>query len=160
MKLNFCAVCGTTKDLQQHHIEPVVMTGIKRTAKKKNYDPNKKLVDATFTEIFAYLFDLGIISDDETITVCSYHHNLMHGIVKFQLAEHSNLIKKGQEIAKKRGIKIGRPTKLTSEYVDIVIEQYNRNVPIKKIAKSVDIGIGTVYEIINKNPERIQPRNA
>lgn len=149
MKLNFCAVCGTTKDLQQHHIEPVVMSKVKRTSKKK-YDKDKKLSEATFAEIFAYLFDLGVITDDETITVCSYHHNLMHGIVKFQLAEHSNMIKRGQEIAKKRGIKIGRPTKLTKEYEDIVIAQYTQKVPIKKIAESVELGVGTIYEILRK----------
>lgn len=151
MNLNFCVVCGTTKDLHQHHIEPVVMSGVKRTAKKKKYDPNKRLADCQFSEIFAYLFDLGIITQDETITVCSYHHNLMHGIVKFQLAEHSNLIKKGQEIARKRGIKVGRPTKLTKEYVDIVKEQYQKGVPIKKISNSVGLGIGTIYEIVKKN---------
>lgn len=151
MNLNFCAVCGTTKDLQQHHIEPVVMSGIKRTAKKKKYDSNKRLADCQFSEIFAYLFDLGVITQDETITVCSYHHNLMHGIVKFQMAEHSNLIKKGQEIARKRGIKVGRPTKLTKEYVDIVKEQYQKGVSIKKISNSVGLGIGTIYEIVKKN---------
>jgi DNA invertase Pin-like site-specific DNA recombinase len=151
MKLSFCAVCGTTKDLQQHHIEPVVITKIKRTSSKKKYDPNKKLCDSTFTEIFAYLFDLGVISEDETITVCSYHHNLMHGIVKFQMAEHSSMIKRGQEAARKKGVKIGRPSKITKEYEDDVIDQYKRKVPLKKIAASVGLGVGTVYDILRKS---------
>ena len=86
MKLTFCVVCGTDKDLHQHHIEPVVWSRINRTAKKKYYNPNAPLKDCSFTEIFAYLFDIGIISDDETITVCSYHHHLLHGIIKYLFA--------------------------------------------------------------------------
>ena len=59
MKLDFCAVCGTTNDLHQHHIEPVVYSRINRKAKNKNYDSNKKLKDCTSIEVFAWLFRLG-----------------------------------------------------------------------------------------------------
>ena len=79
MKLNFCAVCGVETDLQQHHIEPVVFSKIGRK-KAKGYDDNKPLKDCTSMEVFKWLFDKGIITDDGEITVCSYHHHLMHGI--------------------------------------------------------------------------------
>ena len=68
MKLGFCAVCGTTEGLHQHHIQPIILTGIKRT-RKRGYNSNKPLKDCDSKEIFAFLFDQGVISDDETITV-------------------------------------------------------------------------------------------
>jgi hypothetical protein len=34
MILPFCAVCGTTEGLHQHHLEPVIQTGIERKRKK------------------------------------------------------------------------------------------------------------------------------
>lgn len=151
MRLDFCAVCGTTNDLQQHHITPVVVSNAKRNAKKKKYNPNTPLKDCSFTEIFAYLFDIGIISDDEELTVCSYHHNILHGIIKFQVAEHSNMIKRGIEKAKSKGIKIGRPTKLDTDTIQLVTEHFENGLAIKKIAKKANLGIGTVYEIIRKN---------
>ena len=148
MKLDFCAVCGTTNDLHQHHIEPVVYSRINRRAKNKNYDSNKKLKDCTSIEVFAWLFDKGIITEDETITVCSYHHNLMHGLVRFQKYEHSNMIKEGQKTAKEKGIKIGRPTKLTEELKYKISIMRNSGIGIKKIAKDCCVGIGTVYEVL------------
>jgi uncharacterized protein (DUF433 family) len=153
MKLDFCAVCGTTKDLHQHHIEPVVYSKINRKAKSKRYDGEKKLKDCDSFEVLAYLFDKGFISDDETITVCSYHHNLLHGIIRFQKYEHSKMIKEGQKNAIAKGIKIGRPTKLTDTLVSEIIGARNSGMPIKKIAKHFDIGVGTVYDAIGKMNE-------
>lgn len=148
MKLEFCAVCGTDRDLQQHHIEPVVYSKINRRAKSKKYDANKKLKDCNSMEIFAFLFDQGVISDDETITVCSYHHNILHGIMKFQKYEHSRMIKEGQKAAVAKGIKVGRPTKLTDEVRKEIITDRTNGMGIKKIASKHDVGIGTVYEVL------------
>lgn len=150
MKLDFCAVCGIKTDLHQHHIQPVVMTGIKRK-KIKGYNPNKPLKDCNFGEVFAWLFDQGIISDDGEITVCSYHHHLVHGIVKFQLAEHNKLIKEGQRKARERGVFIGRPTKIDDDLYNRVIILRESGEGIKQIAKELNIGIGTVYKIMNEN---------
>lgn len=149
MKLQFCAVCGTTTDLQQHHIEPVVLSGIERKRKKK-YDNNKPLKDCTAMEVFAFLFDQGIISDDGELTVCSYHHNLLHGIVKFQKAEHYKLIKEGQEKARLKGVKFGRPTKATPDMYIRVKELRESDFGIKTIASKLRIGVGTVYSILEK----------
>jgi hypothetical protein len=150
MKLDFCAVCGIKTDLHQHHIEPVVRTGIRRN-KIKGYNSNKPLKDCTFGEVFAWLFDQGIISDDGEITVCSYHHHLVHGIVKFQLAEHYKLIKDGQKKARERGVFIGRPSKIDDALFNKVISLRDSGKGIKVIAKELDIGIGTVYKIMNEN---------
>ena len=152
MKLDFCAVCGVTTDLHQHHIEPVIMTGVKRK-KLKGYDPNKKLKECEPTEVFAWLFDQGIISDDGEITVCSYHHHLIHGIVKFQLAEHHKLIREGQQKARARGVKFGRPTKQDDQTIFKVKELRDSGVGIKKIAKDLNLGIGTIYSMMEKTNE-------
>ena len=150
MKLEFCAVCGVKTDLHQHHIEPVVFSKIGRK-KVKGYDANKALKDCTSMEVFRWLFDQGIISDDGEITVCSYHHHLMHGIIKFQKTEHVNLVKEGQRKARERGVRMGRPTKITDDMVKEVVILIDEGVGIKRIAKSMSIGIGTIYSIMKQN---------
>jgi hypothetical protein len=150
MKLDFCAVCGVKTDLHQHHIEPVVFSKIGRK-KVKGYDENKALKDCTSMEVFKWLFDQGIISDDGEITVCSYHHHLMHGIIKFQKNSHTNLIKEGQRKAKEKGILLGRPTKITDEMQKQVIALIDNKTGIKTISKTMNIGIGTIYSIMKQN---------
>ena len=157
MKLEFCAVCGVTTDLHQHHIEPVVFSKIGRK-KAKGYDANKQLKDCTPIEVFKWLFDQGIISDDGEITVCSYHHHLIHGIVKFQKAEHINLVKEGVRKARERGVIMGRPTKVNDFMRNEVENLLESGVAIKAIGKRLKIGIGTIYKIMkeknikSKNP--------
>ena len=147
MILNFCAVCGKTEDLQQHHIEPVVFSQISRK-KKKRYDGDKKLKDCTSMEVFGWLFDQGVITDDGEITVCSYHHNIMHGILKFQKAEAGKLVREGQAKARAKGVKFGRPLIITQEIKDDIVRLKQEGVGIKKIASIKDVGISTVYSAI------------
>jgi DNA invertase Pin-like site-specific DNA recombinase len=147
VKLNFCAVCGTTKDLHQHHIEPVVLSKIDRK-KSKKYNGEKKLKDCTSMEVFGWLFDQGIITDDGEITVCSYHHNILHGIVKFQAAEHSKLIREGMKKAQERGIKVGRPKSKIHDKKDEIIEKYLQGESFRTLCKTYDCGTGTLYKII------------
>ena len=154
MKLEFCAVCGTTSDLHQHHIEPVVFTGIRRK-KLKGYDNKKPLKDCTPFEVFAFLFDQGIISDDGELTVCGFHHNIIHGIVKFQMAEHGKLIQEGIKKAIAKGVQLGRPTILNDDIIKGVNQMREQGVSIKKIADYYSIGVGTVYQCFpgsKKNP--------
>lgn len=148
MKLEFCAVCGTTESLHQHHIEPVVVTNIKRK-KKKGYNENKPLKECDSIEVFAWLFDQGVITDDGTITVCDYHHNILHGIVKFQKAQHDSLIKLGIKKARENGATWGRPTKLNLDLFNKVKAMREQSIGIKTIAKKLGIGVGTVYRVIN-----------
>jgi ADP-ribosylglycohydrolase len=149
MKLEFCAVCGITTDLQQHHIEPVILTGISRK-KIKRYDGNKPLKECDSMEVFAFLFDQGIISDDGELTVCSFHHNILHGIVKFQKAKLGTLIKEGQLRAKENGVTIGRPTKLNFDMYERIETMRDDGMGIKAIARKLRIGVGTVYAAIDK----------
>ena len=144
MKLNFCVVCGTKEDLHQHHITPIIRSKIKHVSKNKKYDPDKKLKECDTYEIFGYLFDQGFISDDGEITVCSFHHHIIHGIVKYQKTLHSNMVKEGQNVARKSGKHIGRPSSVTEDMKNKVLEQKNDKVGIKRIAKNLNIGVGTV----------------
>jgi len=151
MKHPHCVICGTTNDLQQHHIDPVVYGKSKRTKKKnKNYDPNKSLKDCSVKEIFGYLHDLGHMSDDGEMTVCSYHHNILHGIVKFQKAEHSTMIKEALKKAVENGVKLGRPTTMTKNVYINILELFIQGVGLKKIAVSSSVGQATVYKIIKE----------
>jgi len=145
MKLLFCAVCGTTEDLHQHHIDPVIMTGAKRK-KHKGFDANKPLSQCNSQEIFAFLFSQGIISDDEEITVCSYHHNILHGIIKYQRTEHTKLIREGQRKAIERGVKIGRPSVLNDDKKNTIKLLREKGMGILAISKQLNCGVGTVYK--------------
>ena len=148
MKLDFCAICGKKTDLHQHHIEPVVFSGISR-GRAKGYNGDKPLKDCTSMEVFRWLFNQGIITDDGEITVCSYHHNIMHGIVKFQKAEHATLIKAGIARAKANGIKCGRPSKVNDSVRAAVRLLREQGKPISQIARTLSIGVGTTYSILS-----------
>ncbi len=149
MKLNFCAVCGTDKDLHQHHIEPVVLSNIDRK-RSKRYDGEKKLKDCTSMEVFGWLFDQGIITDDGEITVCSYHHNILHGIVKFQAAEHSRLVREGIKKAQSQGKKMGRPASPIHEKKEEIIQKHLNGASIRSLSSEYNCGVGTVYKVLSE----------
>ena len=146
MKLDFCAICGSTNDLHQHHVDPVVYSGRKRGNKKK-YDPSKNIGDCTSKEIFACLFDRGVISEDEEITVCYYHHNLLHGIMRFQRVDHSNLVKEGLERAKKQGKHLGRPA-IPPATVTRVRELREEGLSYSKILERTGVSTGKISRIV------------
>ena len=145
MKLDFCAICGTTDDLHQHHIEPVVWSGVERH-KKKKYNIKTKLGDADYKDCFARLLDLGVISDDGELTVCYYHHNLLHGVIKFHTTEHSNLVKEGLRKAKESGKKLGRP-EVPEETKKEVLKLHKEGLSYRKIAKEVGVSVTKAHQI-------------
>jgi len=151
MKLDFCAICGTKEGLHQHHIHPVVYSTAKRNSKK--YDSNKKLKECDIFEIWAYLLDQGYISDDATVTVCEFHHNMLHGIVKFTKAKQSDMIKAGIEKSRQKGIKLGRPSKLNDEMIYNVHQMRKNGFSIRDAARELKIGIGTIYSALNLEPK-------
>ena len=143
MKLDFCAVCGSNEDLHQHHIEPVVFSGIERH-KKKKYNINVKLGDADYKDCFARLFDLGVISDDGEITVCYYHHSLIHGIIRFHKAEHSNLVKEGLSKAREVRKRLGRPP-ISDDKIERIKQLRKDGLSYRKISQKVDLNVGTTH---------------
>ena len=154
MKLDFCCVCGTKNDLQQHHLEPVVYTGAKRTGKSKKYNPNKQLKDCDSFELFACLFEKGFISDDATLTVCSFHHNILHGVVKYQKNLHSQMVKEGIEKTRKAGTKLGRPTTIGEDTRKKVLALRAGGIGVKEITKMLKIGCYSYYKIIRSEDNK------
>ena len=57
----------------------------------------------------------------------------------------------GQQRAKCRRTNIvGRPTNVNDGIITAVYQLRQNNVPIKRIAKDLQIGVGTVYKILDK----------
>jgi DNA invertase Pin-like site-specific DNA recombinase len=56
----------------------------------------------------------------------------------------------GQNRAKARGVKMGRPSKMNDGLRSAIQLLREKGMGIKKIAKEVGVGVGTVYSIISK----------
>ena len=54
----------------------------------------------------------------------------------------------GQQRAKSEGKHIGRPTNVNDGIITAVYQLRQNNVPISRIAKDLQIGVGTVYKIL------------
>jgi len=48
------------------------------------------------------------------------------------------------------GIKLGRKTNVNDGIITTVYQLRKNNVPIKRIAKDLQIGVGTVYKILDR----------
>ncbi|MDC1331218.1 recombinase family protein [Gammaproteobacteria bacterium] len=55
----------------------------------------------------------------------------------------------GQQRAKSEGKHIGRPTNVNDGIITAVYQLRQNNVPISRIAKDLQIGVGTVYKILD-----------
>jgi DNA invertase Pin-like site-specific DNA recombinase len=56
----------------------------------------------------------------------------------------------GQQRAVANGVKLGRKTNVNDGIITAVYHMRQNNVPIKRIAKDLQIGVGTVYKILEK----------
>ena len=56
----------------------------------------------------------------------------------------------GQQRAVANGIKLGRKTNVNDGIITAVYQLRKNNVPIKRIAKDLQIGVGTVYKILDE----------
>ena len=149
MKLDFCAVCGATEDLHQHHLIPVIKTGVKRH--KKRYNGDIQLKDAGWQDCFLRLFDLGIITDDGELTLCSYHHNVMHGVVKFHAVEQGKLIKAGMEKARANGVEFGRKPVIDEAEGKLIIEARNKGYSIRRLVDKFGHSTGSIQKYLSAN---------
>ena len=147
MKLDFCAVCGATEDLHQHHLIPVIKTGVKRH--KKRYNGDIQLKDAQWQDCFLRLFDLGVITDDGELTLCSYHHNVMHGIVKFHAVEQGKLIKAGMAKAiANGGPGPGRKPVIDEAEGKLIIEERNKGYSIRRLVDKFGHSTGSIQSYL------------
>ena len=56
----------------------------------------------------------------------------------------------GQQRAVANGVKLGRKTNVNDGIITAVYQLRKNNVPIQRIAKDLQIGVGTVYKILDK----------
>ena len=56
----------------------------------------------------------------------------------------------GQQRAVANGVKLGRKTNVNDGIITAVYHMRQNNVPISRIAKDLQIGVGTVYKILDK----------
>ena len=56
----------------------------------------------------------------------------------------------GQQRAVANGVKLGRKTNVNDGIITAVYHMRQNNVPIKRIAKDLQIGVGTVYKILDE----------
>ena len=56
----------------------------------------------------------------------------------------------GQQRAVANGVKLGRKTNVNDGIITAVYHMRQNNIPIKRIAKDLQIGVGTVYKILDK----------
>ena len=69
---------------------------------------------------------------------------------EFERSMISERVKAGQARAKAEGKHIGRPSNLNDGIKNAVYQLRQNNVPIKRIAKDLHIGVGTVYKVLEK----------
>jgi hypothetical protein len=117
MRLDFCAACGTTEDLHQHHIDPIILSGAERV--------------------------VGDYTDQ--ITLCTYHHNMIHG--RSGQYNHKELVKIGLRKAKERGIKLGRKSKTNASQKKEIQEKVQSGLSISKVALEYGISRASVMNI-------------
>ena len=117
MKLDFCVVCGKKEDLHQHHIFPIVLS-----------DNNRN-------------------TDNETITVCGYHHKLIHGLQQHDKFNHRHLTIEGLNKARKKGIKLGRRSKTNDQQKEEIIDKLIKGISVSSLSREYNISRATIINI-------------
>lgn len=127
---NKCVVRGCPESAtQEHHVIPVVFSNLDRNAP---FDPNT----------------------NPCLDICDKHHDMIHEIEKNRKYNHIEAVKRGQQRAKANGVKLGRKTNVNQKTRSIVKGLRKKGVPIKQIAKDLQIGVGTVYK--NLEPQQLE----
>jgi transposase-like protein len=128
MKLDFCAACGSMEDLHFHHIIPVVITGEKRSVSDEN----------------------------DMITLCSYHHEMIHGIQSSRQSYHNTLVRKGIQKARENGVVLGRPSQMTDEKIQQVAEMIKNGVGVRALCRKLGISTASYYRVVREEIPRIE----
>lgn len=127
---NKCVVRGCPESAtQEHHVIPVIFSKLDRNAP---FDPNT----------------------NPCLDVCDKHHDMIHEIEKDRKYKHAEAVKRGQQKAMANGVKFGRKTSVNENTRKIVKRLRKKGMPIKQIAKDLQIGVGTVYK--NLEPQQLE----
>lgn len=83
-----------------------------------------------------------------TIPLCAECHSLTHYSDKEHFQNHSNLIKFGLDKAKKKGVKIGRPTVIDEAKKAEIKKLRSEGYSIRGISQMSGVGRSTVERVI------------
>ena len=59
----------------------------------------------------------------------------------------------GREAAKKRGVRFGRPSKLSSSQKELIKKSWKAEIPVSELAASFNVSRDTIYRVINFSTE-------
>jgi len=87
---------------------------------------------------------------DTSTIVGELFFNIINSISQYEKELLAERIKSGLENARRKGIVGGRPSKMNGEMEKKIVHLRQKNVPIQKIAKSLQVGVGTIYKVLKK----------
>lgn len=94
-----------------------------------------------------YIYQSGI---DTTTTSGKMMFQLLGVFSEFERSMIRERVNVGQQRAKSEGKHIDRKSNLTDGVITAVYQLRKNNVPIKRIAKDLQIGVGPVYKILDQ----------
>ena len=131
-------------DARKRHFDKVVVWSVDRLGRNMNH----------LTSVLQELHDLNI-------NIYAYKQNLdtetTMGRMFWQMmgifAEMENNLRKERQMAgirkaQEKGVKFGRPSKINEAVIQSVKLLRERDVPIRQIARQLEIGVGSVYNIL------------
>lgn len=99
--------------------------------------------------------DIGLIVLDQNIDTTQPTGKLMFNmlacIAEFENDLRTERQKEGIAKAKENNVKFGRPSKITEEIKQGVINARSEGLTISKVAKQFDLGVASVYRILKEN---------
>ena len=87
---------------------------------------------------------------DTSTIVGELFFNIINSISQYEKELLAERIKSGLENARRKGIVGGRPSKMNGLMEKKIVHLRQKNVPIQKIAKSLQVGVGTIYKVLKK----------
>ena len=85
---------------------------------------------------------------DTTSSVGKLIITVMAGIAEFERDLIQQRSRDGREAAKRRGVKFGRPKKLSNKQTELIIEAFENGSSVKELADSFGVGRDTIYRLL------------
>jgi len=86
---------------------------------------------------------------DTTSSVGKLMITVMAGIAEFERDLIRKRSRDGREAAKRRGIKFGRPRKLSKTQSSLITEAFENGASVKQLADSFSVSRDTIYRLLN-----------
>ena len=139
MKTNFCVICGSKENLEDHHIIPKSKENSKYHWKNENGSFKLKNLD----------------HPHNFITLCLAHHEWIHNIRPAKWNDYRKLTNEGRIAAMERGVKFGAKPKLTEDQIAEMIQKRSHGVLIKDLMTEYKLSKASVYRLMNEANAKI-----